>query len=66
MEATAKATEYRRVSVRPLQNEISSFKPSDLLQEGDFPFSDYQQNSVVLTFVGNFHFFRSTDLKQVA
>jgi hypothetical protein len=59
-------TQYKRFSLwngdfKP----ISQFKPSDLLCVGDYPFSNFEENQVVITAAGNFYFFDSNDDKMI-
>ena len=41
------------------------FKPSNLLCEGDYPFSNYENNSYIYSLFGGYHFFYSDSGKFV-
>lgn len=44
---------------------FATFKPSDLLAMGEYPFSNFEENQLVITVATNFHFFDSRDDKLI-
>ena len=56
-------TDFRQYKVIPKNNDVSNFRPSQLLCHGEYPFSNYQNNAYVLCFFGNFDDFNSNDPK---
>ena len=44
---------------------FAKFKPSDLVSVSEYPFSNFEENQMVLAFATNMHFFRSGDDKLV-
>lgn len=59
-------TKYRIFSLwNKEQRHFSQYKPSDLLAKGEYPFSNMEENQMVLTVGGNFLYFDSNDDKQI-
>lgn len=58
-------TDFQNYKVIPKENELTRWKPSDLYQPGEYPFSNYYSNSFVLCFFGNFKMFDSNDRKLI-
>lgn len=44
---------------------IDNYKPSNMLMLGEYPFSNMEDNQLIMTVAGNFHYFNSADDKQV-
>ena len=56
-------TRYETLPLKPSPSDISDFKPSQLLVDGDYPFSNYADNAYYLCMFGNYKFFDSNDRK---
>ena len=56
---------YIRMPLKQTSSDISSFRPSQLLSEGEYPFSNYHDNAYVVSLFGNFKFFDSNDRRLV-
>ena len=56
---------YMRVKVLKAENSTSLFKPSQLIQLGEYPMANLQTNSFTLTMFGNYKFFSSNDHKLI-
>lgn len=60
--------EYRRETLWKRDNkELALFKPSEFFisKSGEYPFSNYEDNQMVFTAVGNFHYYNSNDITQL-
>lgn len=57
--------EFTRADIWRKDNQISTFKPSDLLLEGEYPLVDMQSNAFVVSLFGQFMFFDSNDYKLI-
>jgi hypothetical protein len=44
-------------------HSIATYKPSDLLITGEYPFSNLEDNQLIISVVGNFHNWTSADDK---
>lgn len=49
----------------PKARHIAGYKPSDLITQGEYPFSNLEDNQLIVSAAGNFHYFNSADEKQV-
>jgi hypothetical protein len=56
---------FTRAEIWRQENQISRFKPSDLLMEGEYPLADLQSNAFVVSLFGRFVFFDSNDYKLI-
>lgn len=59
------ALNFTRADIWCRDNDISRFRPSDLLVDGEYPLADFQSNAFVLSLFGNFVFFDSNDYKLI-
>lgn len=57
--------DYTTVKMISKDNQISKFKPSQLLSVGDYPLANLQSNSFTFSVFGNFMLFNSNDYKLI-
>lgn len=57
------AKDFTREDIWLRDNSVSTFMPSDLLHEGEYPLCDFQSNAFVYSLFGKFKFFDSNDYK---
>ena len=66
LDAVVNLEKYKTVNLWKENNKtFASFKPSDLLSLGEYPFSNFEENQLVITVASNFHFFDSRDDKLI-
>jgi len=62
-EERLKGKDLSRYKLYELKKEEPYYKPSDLLASGDYPFSNMEENQLVITLAFNFKYFDSGDDK---